>query len=161
MLFDRFKRAAEVPAFDNVIAEGSKVRGDVEGDGSFQINGTLDGSMITKGRVLIGEKGSLLGNLRGASIIVLGHVEGDIECTGHLEIGPSGRVMGDIKMNSFSVASGGIFRGSSRMATQASERPEALELHESEPAPALSAPRTKTLPPSGLVVPPAAKASQG
>jgi cytoskeletal protein CcmA (bactofilin family) len=114
-MFSWLRRTKPEVAVANTIAEGTRISGNVESEGDFLLNGTLDGTLTTRGRVVIGERGSLLGNLKAGSVVVLGHLEGDVESTGHLEIGSRGKILGDVTMTSFAVQSGGVFRGSSRM----------------------------------------------
>jgi cytoskeletal protein CcmA (bactofilin family) len=143
-MFSWLRRPVPIVTAANTIAEGTKVQGSVEAEGDFQLNGVLDGTMTTKGRVVIGERGSLLGNLRATSVLVLGHLEGDVECTDRLEIGPNGKILGDVTMKSFAVQNGGIFRGSSRMAVEA----KSADVRVATPAPRalLDKPRVPTLP---------------
>jgi cytoskeletal protein CcmA (bactofilin family) len=114
-MFSWLRRTKPEVAVANRIAEGTKISGNVESESDFLLSGTLDGTLTTRGRVVIGERGMLLGNLKADSVVVLGHLEGDVESTGHLEIGSRGKILGDVTMTSFSVQSGGVFRGSSRM----------------------------------------------
>jgi cytoskeletal protein CcmA (bactofilin family) len=81
-----------IPTFtvENTIAAGSCVRGDVSGPGGFRVDGSIDGSLAAEGPVLVGEGGTVDGDIRGRDVTVLGRVRGDVVATGHLEIGPKG-----------------------------------------------------------------------
>ena len=138
-----------IPTFtvENTIATGSCVRGDVSGPGGFRVDGAIEGSLAADGPVFIGEGGTVDGDIRGRDVTVLGRVRGDVVVTGHLEIGPKGKVLGDITVQSFRVHTGGVFRGTSRMG--ADETPALAVfgvVHE--------APRGRTLPPPNGAVPP-------
>jgi cytoskeletal protein CcmA (bactofilin family) len=100
---------------ENVIARGTRIRGELEGELGFRIDGTIDGTILSEGRITVGTEGEVLGNIRAESVVILGHVEGNIVCEGHLEIGATGRVVGDITMKSIQVHQGGVFAGTSRM----------------------------------------------
>ena len=144
-----FKRETEIPSFtaDNTIASGSAVRGDVNGPGGFRVDGRVEGSVDADGPVVIGDGGVVEGGVRGRDVIVLGTVRGDVRAAGHLEIGPKGRIVGDITTGSFRMHKGGVFRGTSRMADD-SAPPESMEV------PKLESPRVRTLPPPAGAVPP-------
>lgn len=150
-----FKRETEIPTFgsrgtpDNTIAAGSAVRGDVNGPGGFRVDGRVEGSVDADGPVVIGEGGVVEGGVRGRDVIVLGSVRGDVRAAGHLEIGPKGRIVGDITTGSFRMHKGGVFRGTSRMADDSA--PASMEI------PKLEAPRVRTLPPPAGAVPPPAE----
>jgi hypothetical protein len=79
---------------------------------------------------------------------VLGRVRGDVHVTGHLEIGPKGKVLGDITVQSFRMHTGGVFRGTSCMPGGEENAPSLLATTS-----ALDT-RVRTLPPPNGAVPP-------
>jgi cytoskeletal protein CcmA (bactofilin family) len=139
-----------IPTFtvENTIATGSRVRGDVSGPGGFRVDGAVEGAIAADGPVVVGDGGTVDGDIRGRDVTVLGRVRGNVVATGHLEIGPSGKVFGDITVQSFRVHTGGVFRGTSCMGAD-----------EATPAFAIlgavrETPRGRTLPPPNGAVPP-------
>ena len=146
-------RNNEIPSFEveNTIGPGSRVRGDLSGPGGFRIDGTVEGGVTADGPVVIGEGGSVEGVVRGRNVVVLGRVRGDVHAIGHLEIGPKGKVLGDITVQSFRLHTGGVFRGTSCM-PGGDEAPALLVSMETSTA---LETRVRTLPPpNGAVVPP-------
>jgi len=142
-----------IPSFDvdNTIGPGSRVCGDLTGPGGFRIDGTVEGCVSADGPVVIGEGGTVEGIVRGRNVVVLGCVRGDVHATGHLEIGPKGKILGDITVQSFRMHTGGVFHGTSCM-PGGDEAPPLLVSMAS--AAALET-RVRTLPPpKGAVVPP-------
>lgn len=143
-----------IPTFDveNTIGAGSRVRGDLSGPGGFRIDGAVEGAITADGPVVIGEGGSVEGVVRGRNVVVLGRVRGDVHVTGHLEIGPKGKVLGDITVASFRMHTGGVFRGTSCMPGGEDAAPALLVAAGSTSA---LETRVRTLPPpNGAVVPP-------
>lgn len=108
---------SEVPTFqvDNTIGAGSRVRGDLSGPGGYRVDGIVEGAIDAEGPVVIGDGGAVEGSVRGSAVVVLGTVHGDVRASGHLEIGPKGKIIGDITVKSFRMHTGGIFRGRSCM----------------------------------------------
>ena len=106
-----------IPTFhvENTIGAGTRVRGDLSGPGGFRIDGTVEGGITADGPVVVGEGGLVEGVVRGRNVVVLGRVRGDVHVSGHLEIGPKGKVLGDITVQSFRMHTGGVFRGTSCM----------------------------------------------
>jgi cytoskeletal protein CcmA (bactofilin family) len=100
---------------DNIVGEGTTVRGDVRGPGGVRVDGMVVGSIEADGPVVIGEKGAVEGSVSGRDVVVLGRVHGNISAKNHLEIGPQGRVMGDVDVVSVKVHSGAVFHGASRI----------------------------------------------
>lgn len=110
-------RGNGIPTYevDTIVGRGTNVRGDLRGPGGFRIDGAVTGSVEAEGPVVIGEDGSVEGTVKGRDVVVLGRVHGDVIAEGHLEIGPSGRVMGDVTVVSLRVHAGGTFQGASRI----------------------------------------------
>jgi cytoskeletal protein CcmA (bactofilin family) len=100
---------------ENVLGKSLVVHGDLKADGAFRIDGTVEGSVISKGAVYIGEGGVVRGDVAGTDVVIAGQVTGNVSCTGHLEIVASGKIEGDLDAKSVRIETGGVFRGTSRM----------------------------------------------
>jgi cytoskeletal protein CcmA (bactofilin family) len=144
-------RTAETPSYDveNTIGAGSRVRGDLSGPGGFRVDGTVEGAITAVGPVVIGEAGVVEGSVSGRDVVVLGRVRGDVHATGHLEVGPKGKVLGDITVQSFRMHTGGVFHGTSCMPGGEEDAPVMIDVTSTLDT------RVRTLPPpNGAVVPP-------
>lgn len=120
----RSKKAGRGPALDqieNVIGRSATVRGDLKAEGSFRIDGTVEGAVESQGAVVVGENGVVRGDVLGNDVVIAGQVMGNVTCSGHLEIVASGRVEGDIDAQSVRIETGGVFRGTSRMGVKPTE----------------------------------------
>ncbi|MBS2013797.1 MAG: polymer-forming cytoskeletal protein [Deltaproteobacteria bacterium] len=137
-------------AVENTIGSGTRVCGDIRGPGGVRVDGAVEGAVEVDGPVVIGEGGVVEGGIRGRDVIVLGRVRGDVHAGGHLEIGPKGKIAGDVTMESFRMHKGGVFRGTSRMPGDGD-----LALPEAS-ASTLRGARGRTLPPPAGAVPPPA-----
>ena len=107
--------AATHDAIENVLGRSCTLRGDLSAEGAFRIDGTVEGSVESKGAVVLGESGVIRGGVRGTDVVVAGTVIGDVVCSGHLEILAKGRIEGDISARSMRIETGGVFRGTSSM----------------------------------------------
>jgi cytoskeletal protein CcmA (bactofilin family) len=118
-----FFRSTGIPTYevDNIVGEGTTVRGDLRGPGGFRIDGTVVGSIESDGPIVIGEKGAVEGTIKARDVVVLGRVLGNLSAKAHLEVGPEGRVMGDVDVVSVKVHAGGAFHGASRIGVAAGE----------------------------------------
>jgi cytoskeletal protein CcmA (bactofilin family) len=105
-------------AIENVLGKSCVIRGDLTAEGAFRIDGTIEGSVESRGAVIIGDSGVVRGSVRGSNVVVAGTVQGDVACPGHLEILAKGRVEGDIDARSMRIETGGVFCGTSRMGDQ-------------------------------------------
>jgi cytoskeletal protein CcmA (bactofilin family) len=49
----------------NIIAQGTKIVGDIASQGPFRIDGTIEGNVKTSGKVVVGKTGFIKGTLQG------------------------------------------------------------------------------------------------
>ena len=144
------KNAIPIYDVENTIGTGSKVCGDLAWPGGFRIDGAIEGAVDADGPVVVGEGGSVEGSIRGRDVVVLGRVRGDVHASGHLEIGPKGKILGDITVQSFRMHTGGVFRGTSCMPGGEERGMPVLSGHSESAATR----RGRTLPPPNGAVPP-------
>ena len=102
-------------AIENIIGRSCVIRGDLSGEGAFRIDGTIEGGVDSRASVTVGDSGVVRGGIRGTDVVIAGTVQGDVICSGHLEILAKGRVEGDIEAKSMRIETGGVFCGTSRM----------------------------------------------
>jgi cytoskeletal protein CcmA (bactofilin family) len=107
--------ATKSDAIENIIGRSCLIRGDLTSEGAFRIDGTIEGSVESQASLVLGETGVIRGGVRGTDVVIAGTVQGDVICSGHLEILASGKIEGDIAAKSMRIETGGIFCGTSRM----------------------------------------------
>ena len=101
-----------------VLGPGIHWVGDLHGTGGVRVEGTLQGDVVIKGLVVIGESGKVIcPELKAETVVVAGTVQGNITCQ-KLEIRSTGRVWGDVVAVSFSSEDGAFLRGQMRMEEQ-------------------------------------------
>lgn len=120
-------------AIENIIASSCVIHGDLAAAGGFRIDGTVEGAVHSQAAVIIGESGAVRGEVRGSDIVVAGRVEGNVSCSGHLEILAKGRIEGDVQAQSIRIETGGVFRGTSHMGMRAPAEPEAAAPEQQPP----------------------------
>ena len=98
-----------------VLGPGIHWIGDLHGTGGVRIEGTMQGDIVIKGLVVIGETGKVIcPELKAETVVVAGTVRGNITCQ-KLEIRSTGRVWGDVVAVSFSSEDGAFLRGQMHM----------------------------------------------
>lgn len=102
----------------NVLEPSTVVKGDLKSDRGFRVDGKVDGSIESAAAIVIGEQGTVTGEVRGTDVIVVGRVDGNIHASGHLDIRATGKVIGDVWATSVRIETGGIFRGTSCMGSE-------------------------------------------
>lgn len=91
--------------------QGSKVSGKLSFEGPARIDGQVDGEIIAKDAVMIGESAVVTAQIKAAAIIVAGKVSGDITASQRIEIRPSAKVVGNLTAPVLVVHEGAVFEG--------------------------------------------------
>lgn len=81
----------------------------------LQINGRFDGTLETKGNLVIGEHARVQAVVHGDEVIVEGTLDGTITASGRVELRPTARVVGKICSPKLIVQEGAVFHGTSEM----------------------------------------------
>jgi cytoskeletal protein CcmA (bactofilin family) len=106
---------------ENVLGPTASFQGHLKSEGNVRIDGYFDGSIETAGNVIVGEAAKVIADITAQNVQVWGAVKGSIAASGRLEILPTGRVWGEIKVTSLLIDEGGLFRGKSVMAADEAE----------------------------------------
>jgi cytoskeletal protein CcmA (bactofilin family) len=93
----------------NVIAKNSTFIGDITSDGDFRIDGVLEGTLKTKGRVIIGAEGLIKGAVEAANAEIEGKFSGQLSVANTLTIKPTANISGDIIIGKLSIEPGATF----------------------------------------------------
>jgi cytoskeletal protein CcmA (bactofilin family) len=87
------------------------MKGEVAGEGDFDILGKFEGEINVVGRVFVGEGAHVDANINAASIVIGGTVRGNLSATTRVEILPTGVLTGTLKTGSFAAADGASVKG--------------------------------------------------
>jgi cytoskeletal protein CcmA (bactofilin family) len=108
------------------IGKSIVISGEVRGSEDLTIEGRVEGKIELRDHVLtIGANGRITAQVCAKSIVVLGHVTGNLVATDKVDIRESGSVEGDVVAPRVALADGSHFRGSIDM--QRKEIPVAPE----------------------------------
>jgi len=99
----------------NLISSGTDITGDIKSGGDLRIDGTLNGNLSTKGKVVIGPTGKVNGEVICKNSEVSGTVEGKITVHQLLILKVSSKIFGDIVTSKLSIEPGAIFSGNCKM----------------------------------------------
>lgn len=103
------------PQVINLIAKGTKITGDLLSDGDIRVDGELLGNLDTKGRLVIGASGRLVGEIRCNSCEIAGAHKGKLFINELLSLKASSHVSGDIVTGKLSIEPGAFFVGTCSM----------------------------------------------
>ena len=105
----------DLSATCNTIEKNTTFVGNFVSESDFRIDGTFEGSIETKGKVVIGEKGSINGTVVCNSADIAGNFTGTIQVKDLLSVESTGSVEGDVTISKLIVESGAIFNAKSSM----------------------------------------------
>ena len=106
-------KAGARPGDIAAIGQSVIVKGELTGSENLVIDGQVEGTIELHQHVLtIGPSGKIKAQVSAKSVVVLGHVVGNITATEKIEIREDGSVDGDIAAPRVGIAEGAHFRGS-------------------------------------------------
>ncbi|MBO8163660.1 MAG: polymer-forming cytoskeletal protein [Brevibacillus sp.] len=103
---------------ETIIGSGTTFEGSIVAEGTVRIDGRVKGEIHSESDVIVGEGGQVHGLIKGRNINVAGLVEGTIEADGQLQIAPTGKVIGDINVESLTIEQGAKYTGNCKMKTE-------------------------------------------
>jgi cytoskeletal protein CcmA (bactofilin family) len=99
----------------NRIERSTKITGEIVSEADFRIDGTLEGTITTSGKVVIGKEGLINGNVNCAFADVEGKFSGKIEVKESLSLKSSSSVEGEVIIGKLIVESGASFNAKCSM----------------------------------------------
>lgn len=113
----------------NLVGVGTVITGDINSNGDIRIDGTLNGNLVTKGKVVVGETGKANGEINCKNSDVSGEIEGKIIVSELLSLKATSKINGDIIANKLAIEPGARFTGNCNMNGKSSsfgfeEKPE-------------------------------------
>lgn len=108
---------------NSIIGKDTVFKGTIHGKGLIRIDGTVEGSIINKGDILIGESGQVTVDLKARNITIAGQYEGTLEAEGRLELKRTAMASGTFKTNGLLIEEGAVLCGSMEMKRK--DQPEA------------------------------------
>ena len=101
------------------ISAGTVIKGEISSPNDIRIDGTFEGKVTSKGRVVLGESAVVKGDIICANIDLWGKVEGNIYVKDTLSLKEGCTVDGNLNVRRLSVELGSKFNGGCKMITEA------------------------------------------
>jgi len=99
----------------NIIGKNTTFIGDIISDGDFRIDGTIEGKIKTKGRLILGKQGLIKGNVSCNNADIEGTINGTLTVDQLLTLKKTAKVQGDVIMDKLSVEPGAVFNATCSM----------------------------------------------
>ena len=101
----------------NSIGNGTIIKGDIESNGDFRIDGELTGTIRTKGKVVIGTTGKVDGEVICQNADVEGIANANMTVSELLTLKATAKLNGDVTTSKLAIEPGAQFLGSCKMGT--------------------------------------------
>jgi cytoskeletal protein CcmA (bactofilin family) len=103
--------------------QGVRLEGKLETTGTFRIDSTMKGSIVSEATLLLGEHSSIQGEITGNRVVISGRFDGVIQAKTSVEIQSSAVVTGEIHTPCLVIEPGAVFDGQCHMlaATEAAK----------------------------------------
>lgn len=99
----------------NMVGKGTGIKGDIKSDGDFRIDGTLNGSIQSNGKIVVGQSGFIEGELVCQNADISGEVKATIRVKELLSLKATSKVNGEIYTGKLAIEPGARFTGTCNM----------------------------------------------
>ncbi len=99
----------------NVISKNTSIKGDIISEGDFRVEGSVEGTIQTSGRVVIGTSGSVKGKVTCNNADIDGNFSGELLVNNLLTLKATAHISGDVVISKLSVEPGAEFNATCTM----------------------------------------------
>ena len=99
------------------IALGASIKGDLSSHTDIRVDGTVDGTLYSEGRIVVGESATLAGKILCKNLDLWGKMDGDIYVQDTLSIKAEAVINGNIFVSKVQMEMGAQLNGSCKMIT--------------------------------------------
>jgi cytoskeletal protein CcmA (bactofilin family) len=108
------KTVPDAPSI-NIISASTTVKGDITSTGDFRIDGSLIGSLSTKGKIIIGTTGKVDGEITCQNADISGEVKANLVVAELMSLKATAKVTGDVHTGKLAIEAGASFSGTCNM----------------------------------------------
>lgn len=111
----------ETPQINDVsrVSGSTEIRGSLVSQSDIRIDGVFEGDLITSGKLVVGENGSIRGNVMCANADIWGKIEGIFTVGDTVTFKESSSFEGELKTIRICIELGAMFSGSCRIISEA------------------------------------------
>jgi len=99
----------------NIIAKNTALIGDISSDGDFRVDGKIEGTIKTTGRVVIGKEGIVTGTINCVNADIEGTFSGKLIVDDVLSLKNTANISGEVTLGKLSVEPGATFNATCAM----------------------------------------------
>ena len=102
-------------AGSNRIVAGTKIKGEVNSGADFRIDGEIEGTIQTSGRLVVGKTGVIKGNIICTNADVEGTINGTLVVKSTLSLKTTAVIEGEVQTDKLAIAPGAVFNVTCKM----------------------------------------------
>jgi len=106
---------ALTPKIETVIGPNCRINGVLSSDVGVRVEGIVEGTIQITGNLIVAETGRVIAEVQAYNVLVAGQLKGNITAN-KVEITETGKVWGDLNVNSLLLHEGAYLRGTTNMA---------------------------------------------
>jgi cytoskeletal protein CcmA (bactofilin family) len=99
---------------ETVIGPNCRMSGVLQSDGGIRIEGVFEGQIQTTGNLVVAETAKVVAEIQAYNMVVSGSVKGNVTAN-RVEITETGKLWGDLNVNSLLLNEGAYLRGQTNM----------------------------------------------
>jgi cytoskeletal protein CcmA (bactofilin family) len=115
------KNLPDAPSI-NIISAATTVKGDITSTGDFRIDGSLIGSLSSKGKIIIGTTGKVEGEITCQNADISGEVKANLVVAELMSLKATAKLTGDIHTGKLAIEAGASFSGTCNMEDAAAKK---------------------------------------
>ncbi|MCQ2228438.1 MAG: polymer-forming cytoskeletal protein [Bacteroidales bacterium] len=100
----------------NIIGAGTKIVGDIDTNGDLRVDGIIEGNIVSKGKLVLGQGGNIKGTIKCSNAEISGTFDGKVEVSELLSLRNTAVFKGEMTIGKLSIEPGATFNGSCNMA---------------------------------------------
>jgi cytoskeletal protein CcmA (bactofilin family) len=109
------RKKQEAGEWTGFLEQGVRVEGKLEVDGTFRIDSTMKGTLVSRDTLILGEHAFVEGEIVGNAVLIAGRFTGKISARGRVEVQANAVVTGDVETPCLLIEPGGVFDGQCQM----------------------------------------------
>lgn len=109
---------------DTIIGKDTVFQGNIQATGTIRIDGEIKGEIKVKGDLVVGDHGKVEATVEARNVLIGGYVKGNIYATGRVDLAPTAKLFGDMKVKNLVIEEGALIKGNCLMETAMSPTKE-------------------------------------
>lgn len=127
-------KTVTAPVDQATIGRTLVIKGEISGSEALYIDGRVEGKIsMPESRVTIGRNGKVDASIQAREVVVMGKVNGNIDCNDRVDIRAEGSVQGDIACSRITVEDGAALKGGIQVRSSDAKHSQGQQAKQDQP----------------------------